>query len=257
MADIDAIVDLALTQQGKQYRFGAQPAASDPNPWAFDCSSFVRWCCDRNGVSPPMEPVTYYQHIACINAGTIISLDEGLATRGALLFIHRDLAGNPKTPTSPVNPSSFGRAHVAFSLGGGQTMEAMGTLYGVRIASTAGRGWTAAARVPGADYAGGDSPPPPPPPPDPSMPEPRTDKPYLRRGAQGSAVVEMQRRLITTGLAPRLAAVGATGRFLDITNQAVRAFQSYVRGQYGDTRMVVDGECGPITWAWLLRLTGG
>jgi hypothetical protein len=33
--------------------------------------------------------------------------------------------------------------------------------------------------------------------------------------------------------------------------------QGYVRTTYGDARMVVDAECGPITWAWLYRLNGG
>ena len=256
MADIEAILSVALAQQGKRYRFGAQPSSSDANPAEFDCASFIKWCCDRNGVAPAMEPGTYYQHILCINNGTTMSADEGVTTRGALLFNHRDLAGNPKTPTNPVNASAFGRAHVAFSLGDGRTMEAMGTAYGVRIASTAGRGWTAAARVPGVDYSGGSTPPPPPPP-EPGMPAPATDKPYLKRGAQGAAVVEMQQRLIATGLVPALAATGATGNFFDITDRAVRTFQTYVRAQYGDGRMVSDGECGPITWAWLLRLSGG
>ena len=36
MADLEAIVQLALSQRGKRYVFGAQPADSNPNPPAFE-----------------------------------------------------------------------------------------------------------------------------------------------------------------------------------------------------------------------------
>ena len=52
MADVNTLIQLALAQVGKPYIFGAQPQSTDPNPPAFDCSSLVRWCCDRAGVAP-------------------------------------------------------------------------------------------------------------------------------------------------------------------------------------------------------------
>src|SRR5262249_22647928 len=85
-------------------------------------------------------------------------------------------------------------------------------------------------------------------------PTPRPDKPYLTRGATGSAVVEMQQLLIKLGIG-RLAQYGATGNFLDVTLEAVKLFQDQVR-QQRDPSMVVDGECGPITWGWLIYLAG-
>jgi hypothetical protein len=255
VADIETIIQLALTQRGKRYVFGAQPANTDPNPVAFDCSSFVRWCCNRSGLNPPMDMTSQYQEIHCRQLGTMISIDEAVGLRGALLFNHRDPAGNPHVPSPPVDPGYYSHAHIAFSIGGGQTIEARSTQLGVIVAGSGGRGWTAAARVPGATYGSPLPPPPPTPSPPPAgFPAPRADKPYLRRGATGPSVAEMQRLLIATGLVPELAGVGATGNFLDITVRALRTFQGHVRVTYGDTRMVVDAECGPVTWAWLYHL---
>ena len=258
MADLEAIVQLALSQRGKRYVFGAQPADGDPNPRAFDCSSLVRWSCNRLGLAPAMQPTSYYQEIHCASHGTTVGVDQGIATRGALLFNHRDLAGNLHTPTPPVNPAIYSHAHVAISLGNGQTIEARSTAVGVVIGTANGRGWTAAGRIPGAGSGWPPPPPPPPPPPTPppapGFPDARTDRPYLRHGAVGPSVVEMQRLLIATGQSPALAAAGATGNFLGITVGALRTFQAFVINTYGDPRMAVDAECGPITWAWLYRV---
>ena len=86
MADVEAIVQLALGQRGKRYVFGAQPADGDPNPAAFDCSSFVRWCCHRAGTQPPMEANTYYQQILCTDQGTLIGIDQAIGLPVALLL---------------------------------------------------------------------------------------------------------------------------------------------------------------------------
>lgn len=250
MADANTIIQQALSQLGKPYIFGAVPQSSDPNPPAFDCSSFVKWCCDRARVAPTMPWLTYYQHIHCITYGTMVDVETAIGTRGALLIIHRDKAGNPIVPAEPINPAAYGSAHIAFSLGDGRTVEAANQVLDVCIRSARNRTWTAAALVPGLGAPSG------PVAPGGEFPAPRNDKPYLVRGAQGPAVAEMQQLLINVGVSSELAAVGATGKFFDKTDRAVRAFQQMVRNQSGDARMVVDGECGPVTWGWLFRLGG-
>ena len=250
MADVETILRIALSQLGKPYRFGAPAQSTDPNPDSFDCSSFIRWCCDRAQVAPRMPPLTYYQHIHCATHGTMTDVETAIGTRGALLFIHRDRAGNPLAPSNPVNAAAFGSAHVAFSLGDGRTVEAANQVLDVCIRSSHSLRFTHAAVIPGIGSPSG------PVAPGGDFPEPRNDKPYLVRGAAGPAVVEMQQLLIAIGVSSELAAAGATGNFFDRTERALRAFQQMVRGQSGDARMVVDGECGPVTWGWLFQLGG-
>lgn len=62
--------------------------------------------------------------------------------------------------------------------------------------------------------------------------------PMLRVGAQGSAVLALQRRLTSLGYWLG----GADGSFGDLTRQAVIAIQK-VAG------ILRDGECGPATWS--------
>ena len=178
-----------------------------------------------------------------------------MATRGALLFNHRDAAGNPVDPGATCPP----KAHVAISLGDGTTIEAMGTAYGVKIGQANTSRFTAGGLIPGCSYGAAPAPAPAPAARRPpaavqGKPAPRQDKPYLKKGATGPAVAEMQQLLIKLGIG-RLAQFGATGNFLDVTFEAVSLFQQQVR-QQRDPSMVVDGECGPVTWGWLYALAG-
>ncbi len=250
MADVETLLRIAQSQVGKPYIFGAQPQSTDANPAAFDCASFVKWCCDRAGVVPRMPPLTYYQHIHCIQHGTIVGVDQAITTRGALLITHRDRNLQPLVPTEPVNAGLFRVAHIAISLGDGRTVEAANSVLDTCIRTAYNRGFTAAAIIPGIGSPSG------PVSPGSDFPAPRTDKPYLVKGATGAAVVEMQQLLIRIGVSSELAAAGATGNFFDKTDRALRTFQALVRQQSGDARMVVDGECGPVTWAWLYRMAG-
>jgi peptidoglycan hydrolase-like protein with peptidoglycan-binding domain len=129
----------------------------------------------------------------------------------------------------------------------------MGTKYGVLVASARNRSWTAGGLIPGCTYGGAPAPTPPPAPPS-GRPSPRVDKPYLVQGAKGPAVAEMQQLLIKLGIG-QLAKYGATGNFLEVTYEAVGLFQEQVRSQQ-DATMVVDHECGPVTWGWLYFLAG-
>ncbi len=248
MVDVEAVVQLALAQQGDRYVYGAEANPSDSNPSAFDCSELVEWACRRAGVQPTMPDGSWIQQRWCVNNGTMLSIEQAIGTRGALLFKHRDAAGNPVDPGAECPP----KAHVAISLGDGHTIEAMGTKYGVLMASALNRDWTAGALIPGCSYGSSPQPGPQPGPQPRTGPVPRHDKPYLTRGATGPAVVEMQQLLINLGIG-RLAQYGATGNFLDVTLEAVKLFQDQVR-QQRDASMVVDGECGPITWGWLIYL---
>ena len=143
------------------------------------------------------------------------------------------------------------------SLGDGTTIEAMGTKYGVMVASARNRFGPPAVSSPAAptarrrhpaDTAAGA-------PPQPGRPSPRTDKPYLVQGATGpgrrrdaAAPHQARHRATWRGSAPP-----ATSS--QVTFDAVGLFQDQVRTQR-DPSMVVDHECGPVTWGWLYFLAG-
>jgi cell wall-associated NlpC family hydrolase len=126
---IGRFVALALQQAGKRYVFGAEAAASDPNPRAFDCSELVEWSAARVGISPKVPDGSAAQLAHCKSKGTLISVQQGITTKGALLFMP---------------------GHVAISLGNGKTIEAMNPSAGVKQGNANNRGWTAAGRIPGA-----------------------------------------------------------------------------------------------------------
>ena len=78
---------------------------------------------------------------------------------------------------------------------------------------------------------------------DPTLASPVSVHPTLRLGAKGEAVREMQQRLLQAGeVLPRW---GADGDFGCETLAAVRSFQR-------KHLLVVDGICGPKTWAKLV-----
>lgn len=133
-------VDLLLSQDGDKYVWGAEASASDTNPSAFDCSELVQWGCARLGVKAPDG--SWYQARWCKMNGTLIPVQEGIDTLGALLF---RFDSDPFTTTP-------GNRHVAVSQGNGKTIEARGTKFGVGQFDTAGRGWTHAGLVPGLTY---------------------------------------------------------------------------------------------------------
>lgn len=125
---IASFVSLALQQTGKRYIFGVEAAASDPNPRAFDCSELVEWAAARTGI-PKVPDGSAAQLAHCRAKGTLITVGQGINTKGALLFMP---------------------GHVAISLGNGKTIEAMNPSNGVRQGNATGRAWTAAGTIPGA-----------------------------------------------------------------------------------------------------------
>ena len=211
MAEIslDDFVAIALTQKGDPYIFGAEASFEDSNPQAFDCSELVQWAAARAGVK--VVDGAQNQRDACRSAGTLMPVDVGLRTRGALLF---------RIDEGP------GGDHVAISLGTGQTIEARGRAYGVNVFQAAGRRWTHAGILPGSHV-------------EVSVAAPQIVEPGSRRlrvGKRGEDVRWVQRRLQMHDLDPG----PADGIFGRRTDKAVRAYQ-----QARD--LEVDGIVGPNT----------
>src|SRR5690606_31968155 len=69
---------------------------------------------------------------------------------------------------------------------------------------------------------------------------PLSKRPTLRKGDSGSAVKELQERLIALGYGRHLEPYGADGKFGNATERAVLAFQR-------DNGQVQDGIVGPKT----------
>jgi peptidoglycan hydrolase-like protein with peptidoglycan-binding domain len=251
----ESILRLALAQKGKPYVFGVEVALGDINPAAFDCSELVQWACKQAGVAPDMPDGTWFQQAHCKQRGTLVGVETGIDTRGALLFNHRDVAGNPVDDMALCPPT----AHVAFSLGDGTTIEAMGTKWGICIGRATGRNWTHAARIPGADYSQGT----------PTVTTTATAStistvgpsagppvsggpPWMKVGSTGDDVRQLQQLLIDVGV-DRIPKHEASGQFTDLTELAIRLVQEHVRSHY-EPAMEVDGICGPITWGWVTFL---
>jgi len=126
---VDRFVSLALQQAGDRYVFGAEASPSDPDPRAFDCSELVEWAAARAGISPKVPDGSAAQKAHCSSHGTLISVTQGINTKGALLFAS---------------------GHVAISLGNGKTIEAMNPSQGVRQGTASASRFSAAGKIPGA-----------------------------------------------------------------------------------------------------------
>jgi cell wall-associated NlpC family hydrolase len=138
---LQTFLDSALAQTGDSYVFGGPTTLGDPDPDAFDCSELVRWAADQAGVEVPDGALWQYLHLE--EQGGAISVEQAMNTPGALLFSF------PEQPTADTSPNP---AHVAISLGDGQTIEARGSQYGVGSWPAEGR-FQYAAVIPG--LAGG------------------------------------------------------------------------------------------------------
>ena len=118
---VDRFVQAAVNQRGDRYVYGAETSLSDPNPKVFDCSELTQWAAHQAGVTIPDG--AEYQYMDLKQKHALVSVEEALHTKGALLFYF----SSEPTPANP-RPS---RAHVAISLGDGRTIEARGRAYGV------------------------------------------------------------------------------------------------------------------------------
>jgi cell wall-associated NlpC family hydrolase len=137
MGNIHDAVNFALAQQGKPYK--AYGARFGPN--YYDCSGLMKASCDAAHIITPSSATNssgFYNWAKA--AGTLISADQAIHTYGAML----------------VRGGSYGYGpvgHIAFSLGDGRTMEAMGRRWGCLIGNAYGRRWGTSMIVPGADYS--------------------------------------------------------------------------------------------------------
>lgn len=249
----EAVLRFALAQAGDAYQLGAEASSGDANPTVFDCSELVEWACARAGVQPKMPDLTWNQQLHCQQHGLLIGIEQAYATRGALLFRHRDGAGNAVSDMSKF-PSS---AHVAFSLGNGRTIEAMDPKNGVCEGNARRDSWTTGALIPGVDYGLKD-----PPTSVPAAKAPATNpgttspsgKLRLVKGSTGPEVKDLQQMLESIGV-DRLPHYSLSGQFTDLTDLAIRLVQQHVKATY-NPNMLVDGDCGPVTWGWVGFLAG-
>ena len=128
----EKFVQAALSRRGCAYVGGKH------GPSQFDCSGLVMWAAAQVGVSFP-APVSN-QSLRIVNTGNLISVQQAIATRGAVLY-----RGRPG-----VNGGMSGSDHIAISLGNGETIEARGRAYGVNVfSSTKGRDWAGGGIIPG------------------------------------------------------------------------------------------------------------
>lgn len=126
----ERFVHTVLQQVGDPVVLLAETAKTEADPDAFDCSELVEWALETVGVGFVATPEG--QREFCRARGQLISVDQALRTRGALLL-------------------ADGRA--AVSLGGGRVVEAVNRTYRVTVADPAA--WESGALVPGLAYPQG------------------------------------------------------------------------------------------------------
>lgn len=118
-------VKMAQSASNARYVFGAEASTNDPSPAALDCSELIEWALGRVGVKFVDGSSN---QIARTNK---ISVEQGLRTRGALLY----------------KPG-----HIGISLGDGRSMEARNPSDGVGVFRARDIAWTQAGLVPGLRY---------------------------------------------------------------------------------------------------------
>ncbi len=262
MVNIDDVLAIMQAQFNKPYQFNTPLDIHDPDPVSFDCSGLIMWASARAGATPHLPHNSSAIHQVCLNNNVMIgdirtdpqAVVKAAGIRGALLIRSR-LNGQPCDP-GDVLP---GDGHIVISMGDGNVIEARGTNMPVGLypANIAFRKWTAGALIPGVAYSVS-----PPPPGLPGNANPR-NRPYLMhdhqavprnyRGADRTTWVRsMQTMLMEQGL---LNIPATTGNFRDMTLAAVVSFQQKVASHY-QAGFAVDGECGKMTWGWLMYLTG-
>lgn len=267
MPSIHDVIGLMRSQFGKPYEFAQPRDWTVPDPASFDCSGLIHWSCGQLGVTN-LKRTSMDIHRQCITKRTLLGdvrtdpavIARGVQTFGALLI--RSVLADGVTPCDPEETPAV-KGHIVISLGNGRVIEARGTgtLVGEFNANprppggTTGHVWTAVGLLPGISYSSS-------PPPLPGDPHPRPGRPYLRRDGLGPPnysggdrrdwVRQVQSLLITSG---DLQVPAPTGNYVTKTVAAVTQFQQRVKSNH-DGSMIVDGECGPQTWGWLLYLTG-
>jgi cell wall-associated NlpC family hydrolase len=136
---LEEFMHRAQSQMGVPYRFGAEADLDDSSgAEAFDSSELVQWAAHQAGVELPDGSWKQYQ--ALHSAGSAVSVDVALETKGALLF---GFSSDPLA--SPDRPQ---RAYVAISLGNGKVLDVSERAGEVREMEP-GNFFTHAATIPG------------------------------------------------------------------------------------------------------------
>lgn len=140
---IDILAFAEANYSGLPYVLGAEadidPDGGFDDPSALDCSELIQVSCSRLGVAMPDGH--WVQWMLCRNAGTLIPVDQAIATAGALLFSYDGTT----------------QGHVAFSRGDGTTFEARGRAWGTGSWSAHRGGFfNYGALIPGATYPNPD-----------------------------------------------------------------------------------------------------
>lgn len=126
---VEKIMSFAESKVGGPYVWGGT------GPKGYDCSGLTMAAGAAGGSKLPHNSMA--QRDTCKRAGTMLTIEQGINTRGALLFIDR---GPGKVD------------HVALSDGKGGTIEAASRRTGIIHGKATGRGWTQAAKYPGVEY---------------------------------------------------------------------------------------------------------
>ena len=124
------------------------------------------------------------------------------------------------------------RTHVGLYVGGGQVIEAAGTVSGVIIGKVTNRKWVEWGMLKGVDYGVTVQ----------ENAAAQDGRPTLRKGAKGEFVTLLQTTLINRGY--DVGSTGADGDFGARTERAVQVFQRA-------NGLTVDGIVGPKTWSAL------
>lgn len=218
------IVDVAQTQKGCEYIFGAIVPKNDPDyKGAFDCAELVSWAvyqniqklygCENDNSSDPAHAdagTPYWSRD--VHSGKVrqITIDIARSTPGAILLRE---AGDGQ------------EGHIVISRGDGSTIEAMGRKWGVTNGVVDGRRWTVGILLNEIEYAS-------------SPITPFAPVEVIRIGANNdhSHVVAIQAALINKGYDLG----NPDGIYGPKTAAAVRDFQV-------KSGLIPDGEVGPKT----------
>ena len=181
-----------------------------------DCSGLFRWAYSELGEAIAHGSNSIFDRY-CSAKGT---LKNGKRTDGADLL--------PGTAVFTGDAKEHG--HIGLYIGNGKVIEAAGTRQGVIKSDITDSKWTYWGELKAVDYGYPVS--------SPSTP-PTVERPTLRRGDKGDAVILLQSELIRLGYP--LPKYGIDGDFGKETEMAVKQFQQ-------DNRLTADGVVGPKTW---------
>ena len=189
-----------------------------------DCSGMFVWAFKQYGMSMSHISSNIYKSYCTSTKGRLTAELKQTIKAGSAVFTGDAPGKHP---------------HVGLYIGNGEVIEAYGTIKGVIKSKITEKRWTFYGELKGVNYDGVQPEPAPTPEPTPE-PTPGTKRPTLRRGSKGPYVVELQTDLVALGYS--VGPCGIDGDFGRATKAAVEAFQR-------DHNLVIDGICGPKTWA--------